>query len=125
MPSGDRTGPRGAGSMTGRGAGPCGGYELPGYMNRGRGQHGRGLRRRGRWHDNRWHGWGWGWGRSRWPDLPRHAAFQDLPFDWPIADSPTKEQELDVLKQEAEFLKLAVDNIEKRIQELDSNGVEP
>lgn len=33
MPRGDRTGPLGMGPMTGRGAGLCGGYSNPGYMN--------------------------------------------------------------------------------------------
>ncbi|NQU43721.1 DUF5320 domain-containing protein [bacterium] len=34
MPGGDRTGPLGAGSMTGRGAGYCAGNGAPGYGNR-------------------------------------------------------------------------------------------
>ena len=61
MPRGDRTGPRGAGPMTGRAAGYCAGYSVPGYMNptityrRG---WGRGFGRgRGR-------GFGRGWGRG-------------------------------------------------------------
>jgi hypothetical protein len=33
MPRGDRTGPWGAGPMTGRGAGYCAGYSVPGYTN--------------------------------------------------------------------------------------------
>jgi len=33
MPAGDGTGPRGQGPMTGRGAGFCAGYSVPGYMN--------------------------------------------------------------------------------------------
>ena len=33
MPFGDGTGPAGAGPMTGRGAGFCAGYPVPGYMN--------------------------------------------------------------------------------------------
>ena len=39
MPGGDRTGPAGMGPMTGRAAGFCAGYGMPGYMNAG----GRGL----------------------------------------------------------------------------------
>lgn len=31
MPRGDRTGPQGAGRMTGRGAGYCAGYDRPGF----------------------------------------------------------------------------------------------
>jgi len=33
MPLGDGTGPRGFGPMTGRAAGYCAGYPVPGYMN--------------------------------------------------------------------------------------------
>jgi len=33
MPGGDRTGPAGLGPMTGRAAGYCAGYSVPGYMN--------------------------------------------------------------------------------------------
>jgi len=33
MPLGDGTGPRGFGPMTGRAAGYCAGYSVPGYMN--------------------------------------------------------------------------------------------
>jgi len=42
---GDRTGPRGRGPRTGRGAGYCNDYDLPGYRNRrvNKGRRGRGL----------------------------------------------------------------------------------
>ena len=33
MPRGDGTGPAGMGPMTGRAAGYCAGYPVPGYMN--------------------------------------------------------------------------------------------
>jgi len=48
MPRGDGTGPAGFGPMTGRAAGYCAGYSVPGYMNPipGRGYWGRG---RGYW----------------------------------------------------------------------------
>ena len=46
MPGGDGTGPMGMGAMTGRAAGFCVGYGMPGYANpvggRGRGFWGRG-----------------------------------------------------------------------------------
>lgn len=35
MPRGDGTGPMGMGPMTGRGAGYCAGFGVPGYMNAG------------------------------------------------------------------------------------------
>jgi len=37
MPGGDRTGPEGLGSMTGRGAGYCAGNDVPGYASSVRG----------------------------------------------------------------------------------------
>ena len=37
MPRGDRTGPRGMGSMSGRGMGFCNGYGQPGFMSSGYG----------------------------------------------------------------------------------------
>ncbi len=49
MPGGDRTGPRGAGPMSGKAAGYCAGYPVPGYAN-SLGGYGRGGR---------------GWGRGR------------------------------------------------------------
>jgi hypothetical protein len=53
MPGGDRTGPLGMGPMTGRAAGFCAGYPVPGYMNPARGRGG-------------WPFGGWGWfGRGR------------------------------------------------------------
>ena len=33
MPRGDKTGPTGLGSKTGRAAGYCAGFSVPGYMN--------------------------------------------------------------------------------------------
>ena len=42
MPQGDRTGPNGQGSMTGRRMGFCAGFNVPGCMNGGLGR-GRGF----------------------------------------------------------------------------------
>lgn len=50
MPRGDKTGPMGTGPMTGRGAGYCAGYDVPGCANDGVGMgggRGRGMGRRG------------------------------------------------------------------------------
>ena len=45
MPRGDGTGPMGMGPMSGRGAGFCAGFNMPGFANRGYGM-GLGLGRR-------------------------------------------------------------------------------
>lgn len=59
MPAGDRTGPYGAGPLTGRAMGYCAGFPVPGFANPywgggfgrgwGRGRGVWGLGRRGRW----------------------------------------------------------------------------
>ena len=54
MPRGDRTGSQGAGPMTGRAAGYCAGYSLPGYMNPVEGYGGGWGRGRGRGFGRRW-----------------------------------------------------------------------
>ncbi|MFO7810169.1 MAG: DUF5320 domain-containing protein [Candidatus Delongbacteria bacterium] len=59
MPRGDRTGPNGAGQMTGRGLGYCAGYDEPGFTAGGRGL-GRGYGR----------GYGAGYGRAYSPVHP-------------------------------------------------------
>ncbi len=56
MPLGDGTGPMGYGPMTGRAAGYCAGYGMPGYMNPVPG---------GGWGMGRGWGRGFGWGRGR------------------------------------------------------------
>ncbi|HNR33506.1 MAG TPA: DUF5320 domain-containing protein, partial [Candidatus Hydrogenedentes bacterium] len=79
MPGGDRTGPLGAGPMTGRGAGRCAGFDMPGYANPvpGRGFWGRGFGRGGGGGGRGWRHWyyatglpGWmrfGWGAATVP----------------------------------------------------------
>ncbi|HEY41069.1 MAG TPA: DUF5320 domain-containing protein [Dehalococcoidia bacterium] len=62
MPFGDRTGPRGTGPMTGRGAGYCGGFGRPGYTNPTPG--------------SGWFGFGWrGWGSGRGRGFGRGRVF--------------------------------------------------
>lgn len=67
MPGGDRTGPRGAGPMTGRAAGYCAGHGMPGFMNPqfGRGYGGwAGAYGRGGFGGGRGRGFGRGFGRG-------------------------------------------------------------
>jgi len=66
MPGGDGTGPLGLGPMTGRAAGYCAGFPVPGFMNpipgRGFWGWGRGFRGRGRG----WRHWYWATGLPGW-----------------------------------------------------------
>ena len=115
MPGGDRTGPMGMGPMTGRAAGCCAGYGAPGYANAG---WGRGM------------GFGRG-GGGRGPSAGLRAGWRNRFFatgrpGWMRAGAPyahpayTPEQELDALKQQAEYFGNALEEIRKQIQELES-----
>jgi hypothetical protein len=64
MPRGDGTGPAGMGPMTGRAAGYCAGYDMPGYMNPYGGRMGGGF----------------GWGRGRFWGYGHPAAFGGAPY---------------------------------------------
>ena len=117
MPRGDGTGPAGMGPMTGRAAGFCAGYSVPGFMNPvgGRGFWGRG--RGGGWG----RGFGRGFGRARagfgYPAWGA-AGYTYAPYPAPFAQAPAPEQELVELKQQAEYFKDALDEISKRIEQL-------
>ncbi len=108
MPHGNRTGPQWTGPMTGRAAGYCAGYGVPGYMNplggRGLGL-GRGCR------------FGHGFGRGFGPGRVGVGDFGYPPVG-PAASPETKEQELDLLESQAKGFERALDDIRKRISEL-------
>ena len=128
MPGGDGTGPGGMGPMTGRAAGFCAGYNVPGYANPvgGRGYFGFG-RGRGM---GRGFGRGFGGGRAGY-GFPVYGAAMD-PYAYGSAVNPyayggapftptvTPQQELDSLKGQAEYLEDSLDGIKKRIEELES-----
>lgn len=121
MPAGDGTGPNGTGPLTGRAAGYCAGYGVPGYANPvrggrgggfcggfggGRGFGGRGLR-------NRFYGSGMPFGGRGFQNMtPR--------FDNPAPYDNSPEAELRMLKSQAEFMKREVEAITLRIMELES-----
>jgi hypothetical protein len=90
MPRGDRTGPWGAGPMTGRAAGYCAGYSVPGFMNP-TGGYGRG------WGRGRGRGFGRGWGRGfgrGWYTYPPPAVGQPVyPQAIPPAAQPQSPQQ--------------------------------
>lgn len=107
MPRGDKTGPEGQGQMTGRGMGFCTGYPSPGYSRnipgRGLGQGFRG-------------GMGYGFQRGRGQGIRRSY------YEYPQYSAPTKEQELDALKTQAEDFNRSLGEIQKRISELEGNN---
>lgn len=126
MPGGDRTGPAGMGPMTGRAAGYCAGYQVPGFMNPVPGG--------GFWGWGRGGGRGWrnqyyatgltGWQRAGY-GLPAFGSPQAYPppYAFPTtAASINKEQELDMLKGQAEYFEDALEGIKKRIGELETKA---
>ncbi len=109
------------GPMTGRGAGYCSGYDAPGWAAPGPG-----------------HGFGLGWGGARargrrtryWAHatgVPRWARYHsapgwEAPPAWafgPYGPAPSREQETEYLRQQAEWLKRQLDAIGRRIEELE------
>ncbi len=117
MPGGDGTGPMGMGPMTGRAAGFCAGYGMPGFSSPvpGRGFWGRGG---GRGHRNWFYATGLtGWQRAAYGyPVPGGA----LPSTPPVA----QEQEVEALKGQAAYLKDTLDNINIRIAELERKAAD-
>ncbi len=116
MPGGDGTGPLGMGSMTGRRAGFCAGYTMPGYANPISGMgpgygYGRGFGRgfgRGRG-SGRGRGFGRGFGWAAWGAYP-YAYGQDL----------SAAEEAEMLRQEADAMREELKGMESRVKELES-----
>jgi len=99
--------------MTGRGAGYCAGYAVPGYANPmgGRGfgfGRGMGFGRRG------------GWGRGRWWGAPYGFPYPAMPMTAPYPAEMTPQQELDLLRQQAEQMNQTMEQINQRIAELEA-----
>ena len=115
MSKGDKTGPQGLGSKTGRAAGYCAGYSVPGYMNtiRGCGRgFGRGFGRRR----------GGGFGIRRF-GYPQPVVVQ--PYYQPLDQPQTIQQEIASLENyqkslEAEKTNLnqEIDGVKARLKEL-------
>lgn len=105
MPRGDGTGPLGQGPRTGRAAGYCAGYSVPGYMNpAGRGFFGRGGRGRG---------FRWYW-RSTYPPVYPAPAAVPPPAFYPMEPK----DEVKYLEGVAAQLKKELEAIQKRMSEL-------
>ena len=114
MPRGDKTGPDGAAPMTGRAAGYCAGYSVPGYLNSICG-YGRGFGR----------GWRRGFGRI-FVHLPPATVQPVYPAAYmPVAQPQTPEQEIVALEnyqksleEEKKELDQEMGGVKARIEEL-------
>lgn len=106
MPRGDGTGPAGAGQMTGRAAGYCAGYNMPGFANpiAGRG-FGRGM--------GRGFGRGMSWGRGR--GFGRWGYVQD-PY---LVQELKPEQELEMLQDQSKALQDEINLVNQRIASIE------
>ncbi|MBD3383553.1 hypothetical protein GF407_01390 [candidate division KSB1 bacterium] len=117
MPAGDGTGPAGMGPMTGRAAGYCTGYGVPGHMNPGPGR-GRGFGRGMRMGFRGGRGPMWGHGYSPyWYGAP-------VAYNTPATAAPTAQQEIDVLRSQAEYFENMLKEISQRIDELEKQKTE-
>ena len=109
MPRGNGTGPKGMGPMSGRGAGFCAGFGMPGYANPVPGDSfGMGF------------GWGRGWrhmfyatGLPGWLRFGGYAA----PYQ-----KPDPEMEKQALKNQADVLQTELDFIKKRLAEIETKA---
>jgi len=108
MPFGDGTGPMGAGPMTGRAAGYCAGFGMPGYANPipGRGW-GRGFWGRGG--GRGWRHWYYATGLPGWM---RWGGF-------PAATAPAAATEKQWLENLAQNLQARLDEVRQRLSELE------
>ena len=118
MPRGDGTGPDGFGPMTGRAAGFCAGYEMPGFLNPlGR----RGFYGRGR---------GGGFGRGRGfrnlyyaTGVPGWMRYGVDPYPLQGVDRNPKE-EAEALKRQVSYMQESMNAQNERIRELESSPTE-
>lgn len=98
MPWGDRTGPFGLGPMTGRAAGFCAGFPVPGFANPVPGL-----------------GWGRGWGWRWW------AGYRGFlwPYAWGYPGYGPAYDEKRTLKAWGAALRRQLEAVEKRLAELE------
>ena len=105
MPGGDRTGPRGEGAKTGRGAGLCSGNDSPGYTTSGSGM-----------------GGGMGGGRGRGHRHIFNATRLPRSMRGGRGDASYAEDDIGSLKQEANLLEKRLKSIIDRIRGIESDS---
>lgn len=119
MPGGDRTGPRGAGPITGRGLGFCAGYDVPGYLQGGVGRPG--------WRGFYPRGGGGGYGYRHWyyaTGLPRWGRYVEPWWSWSNAPAPTAQERAEMLKAQAQALRDELNAIEEDLASLERSQTE-
>ena len=109
MPRGNRTGPRGDGPMTGRGAGQCAGFDRPGYASSGTG---RGYGREIGYGQGRGRGFGRGQG------MGYGRGFREPDRTIPVYKEPSPEDEKKYLEIVVTDLEAELENVKTRINEL-------
>jgi len=127
MPGGDRTGPEGRGSRTGRGAGYCSGYHMPGYANSDIPRFGRGFgfgRGMGRGFGRGFWGRGRGfWHRGYYPE----SYYEQTPRPYyrePYTE-PNPGEEKQYLEQMVKDLDEELKHVKDRLQELSKQKKSP
>jgi hypothetical protein len=106
--------------MTGRAGGYCAGYPVPGFANPipgrgfwGRGRGGGGLGRRSMFYAA---------GLTGWPRAAHsYPAYGSAPYA-PYAPAANQQQEVEMLKGQAEYFEEALDGIKRRIEELEAEA---
>ena len=117
MPRGDGTGPAGMGPMTGRAAGFCAGYQVPGFMNPYGGRLGGGFGRGRGFGMGRGMGRGFrmGWGVPYGVNPYEANQYGSVPYP-----SYTPEQEMQDLQGQAKVIGDQLEQINKRISDLEA-----
>ncbi len=108
MPGGDRTGPNGMGSQTGRAAGYCSGNSTPGFMNSAVGRAGAGVGRGG-------FPRGGGRGRAGGGIRGGIAGFSPVPiaYNQQLPSQISSQEEIDLLKQQINIANGRIKELEK------------
>ena len=118
MPRGDGTGPNGFGPMTGRAAGYCAGYSVPGYANSVPGGRGFGAFGRGRGNRNMYYATGLtGWQRAN-PGYPVNSGYGGVSY-MPPQPEMSGADERDMLNRNIEAMQAQLQEAQNQLADLE------